>query len=142
MLIRKIFLLLLLLIPTLVFAKDELDDFVSEINIKAQQDMGDFKANLSLSFGVDKTKIESVISISEKPADAYMIFRIAEITKKPTEEVITVYKKNKNQGWGKIAKDLGIKPGSKEFKELKKGKISDKDKDNQKGKEKKGKGHK
>ncbi|MCX7990631.1 MAG: hypothetical protein N2999_01150 [Proteobacteria bacterium] len=136
---RVIYLLFLLsLMPTLLFAKDEFDDFLSEINVSAQQDLGGFKSKLSLSFGVEKTKVESVISVSEKPADAYMIFRVAEISQKPVEEVVTVYKKNKNQGWGKIAKELGIKPGSKEFKELKKGKLSESD-DSEKVK---GKAHK
>lgn len=138
---KKLLLVLLLLIPVTLFAKDEFDDFLSEININAQQDIGGFKSKLSLSFGVEKTKVESVMTISEKPADAYMIFRVSEITNKPIEEVITVYKKNKNQGWGKIAKELGIKPGSNEFKELKKGKLGSKDDDEKKEKGKKGKAH-
>lgn len=139
--LKKLFILLIFFIPVTLFAKDDFEDFLSEININAQQDMSGFKANLSLSFGVEKTKVESVVSISEKPADAYMIFRVSEITNKPIEEVITVYKQNKNQGWGKIAKELGIKPGSKEFKELKKGKLTNKEEDKKKDKAKKGKAH-
>jgi len=33
--------------------------------------------------------------------------------------VIDSYRKNKSKGWGALARDLGIKPGSKEFKALK-----------------------
>ena len=38
--------------------------------------------------------------------------------------VLKEYKANKGRGWGVIAKKLGIKPGSKEFHELKKDKFS------------------
>ena len=35
------------------------------------------------------------------------------------DEVLREYKENKGKGWGVIAKNLGIKPGSREFHELK-----------------------
>ena len=34
------------------------------------------------------------------------------------------YRNNKGQGWGVIAKNLGIKPGSDEFHALKAGRLS------------------
>jgi hypothetical protein len=40
---------------------------------------------------------------------------------KPTDYVITQYKSGKGKGWGALAHSLGIKPGSKEFHELKRG---------------------
>ena len=38
-----------------------------------------------------------------------------------TEAVIKKYQSGKDNGWGVLAKSLGIKPGSKEFKALKNG---------------------
>jgi hypothetical protein len=35
------------------------------------------------------------------------------------DELLTVYSKHKSNGWGVIAKQLGIKPGSAEFHQLK-----------------------
>ena len=35
------------------------------------------------------------------------------------DEVLGEYKENNGKGWGVIAKNLGIKPGSREFHELK-----------------------
>ena len=35
------------------------------------------------------------------------------------DEVLREYKENNGTGWGVIAKNLGIKPGSREFHELK-----------------------
>ena len=42
----------------------------------------------------------------------------------PPEHVVDQYRKNKGQGWGVIAKSLGIKPGSAEFHALKEGRLS------------------
>ena len=62
----------------------------------------------------------------------------------PTEDVVRKYKSGKGQGWGALAKSLGIKPGSKEFKALKSGDdLYDKsDKGGGNGKDKEGKSKK
>ncbi len=140
--IRKLLVVLMIvvLLPFTASGKDDLEDFISSLNVSAEADLKDFKGKLSVSFGVDQTRVESVLKITDKPGDAYMIFRIAEVANKKPEELIPIYQKNKNRGWGVIARELGIKPGSKEFKELKKNKFSD-TADTDKGKNKgKGKG--
>ncbi|MBZ0158490.1 MAG: hypothetical protein K8I29_20015 [Alphaproteobacteria bacterium] len=88
----------------------------------------------------------------DRPADAYLCLRLAELADRPVELVIREYKANKGRGWGVIAKRLGIKPGSREFHALKentldrglddhgKGKSKKKDDDGGKGKGK-GKGY-
>jgi hypothetical protein len=50
------------------------------------------------------------------PADVYMAPAVAKISGKPVVEVVQNYKSNNGKGWGVIAKNLGIKPGLKEFK--------------------------
>lgn len=49
-----------------------------------------------------------------------MIARTANVTNRPIDTVENYYMANRGQGWGVIAKRLGIKPGSKEFHALKK----------------------
>ena len=68
-----------------------------------------------------------------------MVLRLGEIAGKPVEEVISNYKAGKGQGWGALAKSLGIKPGSKEFQAFKNGDdlYSQKSKEKNKDKEKK-----
>ena len=51
------------------------------------------------------------------PSDAYMVLRLAEMAKLPSARVMSEYKPGK--GWGVVAKNLGIKPGSPEFHALK-----------------------
>jgi hypothetical protein len=49
-----------------------------------------------------------------------MMARTASVTKHPIDTVQKNYMANRGQGWGVIAKQLGIKPGSNEFHALKK----------------------
>jgi hypothetical protein len=62
-----------------------------------------------------------VISSVKEPADAFMVFQLGQMTGRPAETVVQVYKTNRGKGWGVIAKELGIKPGSREFHALKRG---------------------
>jgi hypothetical protein len=50
-----------------------------------------------------------------------MVFRLGEISAKPTDYVVERFRSEKHKGWGALAKSLGIKPGSKEFHALKRG---------------------
>ncbi len=127
--------------PTL--ASSNLDVFVSNLNVQAQADLGAFKVRLSTQFGVPTARVEAVMAGVATPGDAYMCFRVGQVASQPVEGVMNEYQRNKGKGWGVIAKNLGIKPGSKEFPELKKGNFDGDDSESNKGKGKgKGKGKK
>jgi hypothetical protein len=64
--------------------------------------------------------------------DVVISFEIMKLTRKPIAEVIRVYKVSKTKGWGVMAKELGIKPGSKEFHAMKDACGKNKDKVNKK----------
>ena len=55
------------------------------------------------------------------PGDVWMACNIASIIGRPCRYVVDVYERDHGQGWGNIAKRMGIKPGSAEFHRLKKG---------------------
>lgn len=98
-----------------------LDLSLKNLNIEAQSDTKNFISRLSVSYGVPGLKIESLlVKVKMPPADVYMTLRVAKIANKPIDVVVDEYNANKGKGWGVIAKNLGIKPGSKEFHELKK----------------------
>lgn len=65
--------------------------------------------------------MDAIIGNVAKPADAYIIFCLGEMSRQPPEYVMKRYKTDKKQGWGALAKSLGIKPGSAEFHALKRG---------------------
>lgn len=121
----------------------ELDASLTEINAKAKADLHLFKNNLSIEFNVGERKIEKMfIEFNMSPADAYMTLEIAKITQQEPESIMNLFSANKNKGWGVIAKEAGIKPGSQEFHALK-SKAKDKKNNTSKGNNKeKGKGKK
>ena len=125
----------------------ELNSILKDINLNAKADIKLFKKNLSLDFNVTEGKIDQLmVSYDMQPADLYMSFQVSKQTGKSVEDVADCYKKNKGKGWGAIAKEMGIKPGSKEFHALKdnaKGKNTKmKEEKGAKGKGGKGKGGK
>jgi hypothetical protein len=129
------------LITLPVHASSDLDVFVSNLNVQAQADLGAFKVRLSTQFGVPAARVDAVMASVKTPGDAYMCFRVGQVASKPVDVVTKEYQGNKGKGWGVIAKNLGIKPGSKEFHELKKGNFNGDDSGSEKGKGK-GKGKK
>ncbi len=136
-----IFLAIFLFSP--VLASSDLDDFIKRVNVEAQADLGAFKVRLSTQFGVPVPRVEAIIASVGTPGDAYMCFRVGQVASHPVEVVMKEYQAHKGQGWGVIAKNLGIKPGSKEFHELKKGNFGGDDSGSSEGKGKdKGKGKK
>jgi hypothetical protein len=96
-------------------------DWLQDLNIRAAADPSGFRAQLAARFKIGNAEINTVISNVEKPADAYMVLRLGEMSHQPTDYVIKQYRSGKGQGWGVLAKSLGIKPGSKEFHALKRG---------------------
>ena len=112
-------LMMLLLVSSISVAGDF--DWVKDFNIKANIDPSGFRARLATRFRIGNAKIEAVISNVEKPADAYIVFRLGEMSGQSTDNVVEKYKIGKGKGWGALAKSLGIKPGSKEFHALKRG---------------------
>lgn len=98
----------------------KLDASVESINTDAKSSPTTFKTETSATYSVSVAKIDTwSIEFGMSFGDIYLALEIGEITKKPYDEVIKVYQANKKKGWGAIAKELGIKPGSPEFHALK-----------------------
>jgi len=135
--------LLVCLMISPVLASSDLDSFIKRVNVQAQADLGAFKVRLSTQFGVPVPKVDAIMASVRTPGDAYMCLRVGQVVSKPPEVVVKEYQAHKGKGWGVIAKNLGIKPGSKEFHALKKGDFDGNDSDSGKGKGRsKGKGKK
>ena len=113
--------LFFLIIGLATGARAELEVFLSDLNIQARADMKGFSVKLGAQFGVPLPQVQAIISTVETPADAFMCFQLGQMARKQPEAVVQTYKANKGRGWGAIAKELGIKPGSSEFHALKRG---------------------
>ena len=55
------------------------------------------------------------------PGDVYYACALAQVIGRPCRYVVDEWNRDHGQGWGVVAKRLGIKPGSAEFHRLKKG---------------------
>ncbi len=114
-------LILLVLFGSPAVARGELQSFLDNLNVQARADMHGFSVKLSTQFGVPLPQIQAVIRSVGAPADAFMCFELGQMSHNPYEHVVQVYQTRKGKGWGVIARNLGIKPGSPEFHALKRG---------------------
>ncbi|MEK6793740.1 MAG: hypothetical protein AABZ39_03115 [Spirochaetota bacterium] len=97
-----------------------LDLSLNNLNVTAKADVKIFTADLSAAYAIPVVKLDSLITVQKmEPAEVFMIAELATAAKKPIDEAVKVYTANKTKGWGAIAKELGVKPGSPEFKALK-----------------------
>lgn len=104
-------------------AGDGLDAFLSRVNIQARADMNGFAVKVGAQFGVPEAQVRVVLGKVKEPADAFMVFQLGQMARQPTDSVMRVYQSGKGRGWGALAKELGIKPGSAEFHALKNGDL-------------------
>ena len=100
-----------------------LEDFLGNLNVQAQADLNGFSARVSSQFKVGAAQVKVVLGSVQEPADAFMVFQLGQMTGRPPEEVLRVYKGRGHKGWGELAQELGIKPGSPEFHRLKQGRL-------------------
>ena len=109
------------MLSTHALAGGGLDGFLSKLNAQARSDLANFSARISAQFGVPEAQVKVVIGTVKEPADAFMVFQLGKMASQPTERVMDVYQSGQGKGWGVLAKELGIKPGSAEFHALKRG---------------------
>lgn len=131
-------------------------DWLNDLSIQATADPSGFRVRLGTRFDLGDAQIRAVIEQVNSRSDAYMVLRLGELSHRPINDVLDVYRSGQQRGWGNMAKSLGIKPGSREFHALKrghdldysdghqsekpKGKGKNKNKGKNKGKNKKNKG--
>ncbi len=98
----------------------DFDLMLKEIEFEASTDIGGYKASLAVDFGASDKTISLLLEKEKmRPGDAYMALKVSRVSGKPLEAVVAEFRKSKGKGWGVIAKNLGIKPGSAEFHALK-----------------------
>jgi len=101
----------------------ELNSFLKGVNSQAVADSKTYNNKLSRQFGVPMPEVDSIVRSVLQPADAFMILQISQMTRKAPEAVLHTYQRSKGKGWGTIARELGIKPGSPEFHALRRGDL-------------------
>jgi len=98
----------------------KLDSLLGKINQQAKADPEGFIRQLSQKHNVPEEEIwqaKKLYGLSD--GDTFMATVLSRIFKRPVGVVAEEYKKNQGQGWGVMAMNMGIKPGSPEFKQMK-----------------------
>lgn len=104
---------------TLNSGDKDLDATLSKMNTEAKANLTAFKTDFTKTYNVTASKIDELMKKGMAISDVFMTLEIAKIMKKPVDSVVKSYEVNKKKGWGAIAKEMGIKPGSPEFHQLK-----------------------
>lgn len=105
-------------------AQADLAGFLESVNRQAVGDIKSFNDRLSRQFGVPVPDVEAILRSVPSPADAFMILHLGHVAHLAPAVVLQRYQRNRGKGWGVLARDLGIKPGSPEFHALKRGDLA------------------
>lgn len=116
----------------------DIDLHLDQINNYGRTEFEFFKKDMSLKFGVSSGILDDYYHKEKiSPANIYLAYTLSSVSGKPVGNIFELYKQKK--GWGEIAKELGIKPGSREFHKMKGktlsgiGKVKSKHIDSRKG---------
>jgi len=103
------------------FAQADMNVFLNDLNHQAATDRHSYNTRLSNQFGISVPRAESIVRSVDSPAHAFMLLQFGVMTGKPFDTIFNTYKRDRKKGWGAMAQQLGIKPGSPEFHALKRG---------------------
>lgn len=116
---RPALLLALSLVHAAVLAGDF--DWIENINVQAQADAQGVKLTIASQLDIAGTDIDLVWSNTSSAGDAAAVLALWDASGRPVNDVLSVYRSQKGQGWGRMAQSLGIQPGSGAFHRLKTG---------------------
>ena len=98
--------------------KKDATRFTEIRNSKALRDY--FVDDVVNSFGAPRYLVNDLLNTRRwNPGDVYYACALAYQMRRPCGDVVKQYDSNRGQGWGVVAKRMGIKPGSAEFHALK-----------------------
>ncbi|MBI5626393.1 MAG: hypothetical protein HY935_04230 [Nitrosomonadales bacterium] len=105
-------------------AHADLNSFLTGVNNQALSDIKNFNNKLSNQFGIPVPDVDAIVRSVPNPADAFMVLQLSQMAHVEPAVVLQKYQHSKGKGWGVLAQELGIKPGSREFHALKRGDLS------------------
>ena len=95
---------------------------LGDINQYGSQYRAPFVNEMVRYYGAPRSLVDELLNTRRwTPGDVYYACSLARAAGRPCREVADAYDSDRGQGWGVIAKRMGIKPGSAEFHALKRG---------------------
>jgi hypothetical protein len=100
------------------------DTRLGEINDYGRRYRDPFVSEMTGHYGAPRSLVLDLLDRRGwAPADVYFACAIARALGIPCLDVVQRYERNPGQGWGNLAKQMGIKPGSPAFHALKNGAV-------------------
>lgn len=97
------------------------DTRLYEVNDYGMRYRDPFISEMTTYYGAPRSLVTDLFGRNWSAGDIFMACAIAKIAGVPCVNVVRSYEADRGQGWGNIAKRMGIKPGSPEFHRLKNG---------------------
>lgn len=98
------------------------DARLGDINVMASGNLDGFIDEVVVSTRAPRHWVETlVVERRYAPADVYMLAECAYRSGTSYDEALRIYERHHGEGWGAMAKRMGIKPGSPDFHALKQG---------------------
>lgn len=98
------------------------DSRLGEINDYGRQYRDPFIGEMTGHYGAPRSLVVELLDQRRwNPGDVYYACALASVLRLPCRDVVREYDRNPGQGWGNVAKRMGIKPGSAQFHALKRG---------------------
>jgi hypothetical protein len=88
------------------------------LNNRYHADPYGYRYGLADRFRLPESRVIVILDSVREPADAYMIFRLAELSGRPYDYVLSVYRQNCYSTWVEIASLVGVIVSSNDFNEL------------------------
>lgn len=96
------------------------DTRLGDINVFARGNTDGFIDDVVVSYGAPRYLVRELYHDRRwAPGDIYYACAIAYQLRRPCLDIVKLYERDHGQGWGVIARRLGIKPGSPAFHALK-----------------------
>lgn len=98
------------------------DARLGDINVAATGNLDGFIDEVVVSTRAPRTWVETlVVERRYPPADVYLLADCAYRSGTSLDDALRIYEQHHGEGWGAMAKRMGIKPGSAEFHAMKQG---------------------
>jgi len=105
--------------PLKVTGDRQLDESFEDLGYYASFDEAGFVSDLNSTYKVPVEKIAALIK-EKYTTNAYFAVALSRLSGKPVDDLMREYDPRNGKGWKEIIDELGVKPGTKEFKILKK----------------------
>lgn len=97
------------------------DNYLGDVNRYGSRYRDPFVNEMVRYYGAPRDLVDDLLTRNWAPGDVYYACSIAQVLGRPCRYVADYWDEHHGKGWGVVAKELGIKPGSAEFHRLKKG---------------------